>query len=131
MSEYAIQPLDAATWDAFVHLAEKHNGVWNGCWCTWFHPACAEKGESPKGNRGYKERLVREGKAHAALVFDGDVASNGVSTALRRSFRTFTTGRSTTQASTRRRITALLASSSTGTTGAKASQPWRFVVPWI
>ena len=74
MSEYAIQPLDAVTWDAFVHLAEKHNGVWNGCWCTWFHPACAGKGESPEGNRAYKERLVREGKAHAALVFDGDVA---------------------------------------------------------
>jgi len=74
MSEYAIQPLDAATWDAFVHLAEKHNGVWSGCWCTWFHPACAEKGESLEGNRAYKERLVREGKAHAALVFDGDVA---------------------------------------------------------
>jgi GNAT superfamily N-acetyltransferase len=48
--------------------------VWNGCWCTWFHPACAEKGESPESNRAYKERLVREGKAHAALVFDGDVA---------------------------------------------------------
>jgi GNAT superfamily N-acetyltransferase len=74
VSGYAIQPLDAATWDAFVHLAEKHNGVWNGCWCTWFHPACAEKGGSPGGNRAYKERLVREGKAHAALVFDGDVA---------------------------------------------------------
>ncbi len=27
MSAYAIQPLDAATLDAFVHLAEKHNGV--------------------------------------------------------------------------------------------------------
>lgn len=34
----------------------------------------AEKGESPEGNRAYKERLVRGGKAHAALVFDGDVA---------------------------------------------------------
>jgi hypothetical protein len=30
--------------------------------------------ESSEGNRAYKERLVREGKAHAALVFDGDVA---------------------------------------------------------
>ena len=77
MGGYAIQPLDAATWDAFVHLAEKHNGVWNGCWCTWFHPACVEKGESPERNHAYKERLVREGKAHAALVFDGDVAVAG------------------------------------------------------
>jgi GNAT superfamily N-acetyltransferase len=74
MSDYAIRPLEAATWDAFVDLAAKHNGVWNGCWCTWFHPACAEKGKSSAGNRAYKERLVREGKAHAALVFDGDVA---------------------------------------------------------
>jgi hypothetical protein len=71
MSEYATRPLDAGTWDAFANLAVKHNGVWGGCWCTWFHPACAVKGE---GGRAYKERLVREGKAHAALVFDGDVA---------------------------------------------------------
>ena len=74
MSEYAIRPLDAGTWDAFAELAERHNGVWNGCWCTWFHPACAERGESPDGNRALKERLVREDKAHAALVFDGDLA---------------------------------------------------------
>lgn len=74
MSEYAIKPLGAATWEAFAHLAEKHHGVWGGCWCTWFHPACAEKGVSPEGNRAYKERLVGEGKAHAALVFDGDLA---------------------------------------------------------
>ena len=74
MSEYVIRPLGAETWDAFAHLAEKHNGVWNGCWCTWFHPACAERGESHAANRAYKERLVREGRAHAALVFDGDIA---------------------------------------------------------
>jgi GNAT superfamily N-acetyltransferase len=74
MSEYAIRPLAVATWPAFVHLAEKHNGVWGGCWCTWFHPACADKGAGAAGNRAYKERLVREGKAHAALVFEGEVA---------------------------------------------------------
>jgi GNAT superfamily N-acetyltransferase len=74
MSEYTIRPLGTETWDAFVHLCEKHNGVWGGCWCTWFHPACAEKGKGPDRNRAYKERLVREGKAHAALVFDGAVA---------------------------------------------------------
>ena len=60
MSEYTIRPLTAETWDAFVQLCEKHNGVWNGCWCTWFHPACADKGQNPDGNRAYKERLVRE-----------------------------------------------------------------------
>ena len=48
--------------------------LWNGCWCRWFHPACAEKGKSPDDNRAYKKRLVRDGNAHAALAFDGDVA---------------------------------------------------------
>jgi len=74
MSEFMIRPLSSATWGAFADLAEAHNGMWGGCWCTWFHPACAEKGVSPLGNRAYKERLVHEGKAHAALIFDGDMA---------------------------------------------------------
>ena len=74
MGELTIRPLDTTTWDAFARLAEKHNGVWGGCWCTWFHPDSEERGQSPEGNRAYKERLVREGKAHAALVFNGDVA---------------------------------------------------------
>lgn len=26
MSEYAIKPLDAMTWDAYARLLEKHNG---------------------------------------------------------------------------------------------------------
>lgn len=74
MSEYTIEPLGPDTWDAFAQLAARHNGVWNGCWCTWFHPAFPERGQSPEGNRALKKRLVNEGRAHAALVFDGDVA---------------------------------------------------------
>jgi GNAT superfamily N-acetyltransferase len=74
MSKYTILPLTAATWDAFAQLAARHNGVWGGCWCTWFHPESAEKHVSAEGNRAYKQRLVLEGKAHAALVFDADVA---------------------------------------------------------
>jgi hypothetical protein len=74
MNRYTVQALDPTTWDAFVRLAERHNGVWGGCWCTWFHPADPEQGVSTAGNRGYKERLVRAGRAHAALVFDGDDA---------------------------------------------------------
>ena len=69
-----VRPLAAATWDAFADLAERHNGVWGGCWCTWFHTFHAEKEYSYEANRALKERLVREGRAHAALVFDGDVA---------------------------------------------------------
>ncbi|KQQ94313.1 acetyltransferase [Leifsonia sp. Leaf325] len=74
MDDHEIRPLTAETWDAFADLAERHNGVWGGCWCTWFHPACAEKGQTAEGNRAYKERLVREGRAHAALVFEGETA---------------------------------------------------------
>jgi GNAT superfamily N-acetyltransferase len=73
MSEYAVRALDASTWDAFARLVEKHNGCgFGGCWCTWFH---TREGR-PEGEVGrpWKERLVREGKAHAALVFDGDAA---------------------------------------------------------
>ena len=74
MSEYTVKPLSTGTWDAFAQLAERHNGVWGGCWCTWFHTACSEKEYDAAANRALKERLVSEGRAHAALVFDGDVA---------------------------------------------------------
>jgi GNAT superfamily N-acetyltransferase len=71
---YRIEPLGPRTWDAFADLAERHNGVWGGCWCTWFHlyPDCPER--KTLGNRAFKQRLVDEGRAHAALVFDGDTA---------------------------------------------------------
>jgi GNAT superfamily N-acetyltransferase len=76
MSEYMVRPLGPGTWDAFARLAERHNGVWNGCWCTWFHTLNAEKEKdrTSESNRALKERLVNEGRAHAALVFDGDEA---------------------------------------------------------
>jgi len=74
MGEYAVEPLGPATWDAFARLMERHNGVFGGCWCTWFHTFHAEKTFTAEGNRALKERLVQEGRAHAALVFDGDEA---------------------------------------------------------
>jgi GNAT superfamily N-acetyltransferase len=51
----------------------QRNGVWR-CWCTWFHPRRKDLDIDVEAGRPYKEFLVREGKAHAALVFDGDVA---------------------------------------------------------
>jgi GNAT superfamily N-acetyltransferase len=76
MSGYMVQPLRPDTWDAFEQLAKRHNGVWNGCWCTWFHTLYAEKekGRPSEDNRALKQRLVNEGRAHAALVFDADLA---------------------------------------------------------
>jgi GNAT superfamily N-acetyltransferase len=74
MPDYTIKSLGPDTWDAYAALIERHNGVWGGCWCLWFHPKYPEKGESPEGNRALKQRLVNEGKTHAAIVFDGERA---------------------------------------------------------
>lgn len=84
MSEYAIKPLGPDTWDDFAGLAERHNGCWcavhgscwtggDGCWCMRFQRSCIPK-EPGDDNRGRKQRLVSDGRAHAALVFDGDAA---------------------------------------------------------
>ena len=74
---YEIVPLSPDTWAAFDALVQRHNGIFGGCWCTWFHdghPSCAGRGETAEGNRAIKKRLVDEGVAHAALVMDGDEA---------------------------------------------------------
>jgi hypothetical protein len=84
MSECTIRPLSPDTWDDFAALAERHHGCWNavhgscwaegdGCWCMRFQRSCAPK-QAGEVNRARKRRLVSEGRAHAALVFDGDMA---------------------------------------------------------
>ena len=70
MKEYTTKPLDETTWSDFAHLVEANNGVWGGCWCMWYHGKDA--GESPEAKRRTKERLVREGRAHASLVYKGE-----------------------------------------------------------
>lgn len=70
MTAYEIKPLDARTWTDFARLVEANNGVWGGCWCMWYHRKDA--GETPAQKRAAKEQLVLEGRARAALVFDGD-----------------------------------------------------------
>ena len=69
MAGYDIKPLNIETWPDFAQLVERHNGVWGGCWCMGFHPEGNEQGPQ---RRAQKERRVREGRAHAALVYDGD-----------------------------------------------------------
>ena len=74
MSEYEVRPLGPDTWPEFARLVERHNGVFGGCWCTWFHTLSSEKERTYEGNRSLKQRLVHAGRAHAALVYDGDEA---------------------------------------------------------
>ncbi|WP_151081820.1 GNAT family N-acetyltransferase [Nocardioides cynanchi] len=69
-----IRPLSTETWPAFAELVARHNGVFGGCWCTWFHTEEKDKERTYESNRDLKCGLVESGRAHAALVFDGDEA---------------------------------------------------------
>jgi len=70
--DYEVKALTPETWPAYADMLERHNGVFGGCWCTWFHTMHGEKTFSAEDNRDLKRRLVAEGRAHAALVFAGD-----------------------------------------------------------
>ena len=74
MTDYTIRPLVPDTWDAFARLMERHNGVFGGCWCTYFHTMSADKERTYEANRALKCRLVDQGRAHAALVLHDDEA---------------------------------------------------------
>jgi GNAT superfamily N-acetyltransferase len=71
MTDFVVKPLDATTWLDFARLVEKHNGVWGGCWCMAFHAEGVGRTKTAAQNRAEKEVRVREGRAHAALVYDG------------------------------------------------------------
>ena len=61
------RPLSPETWPDFARLVQANNGVWGGCWCIGFHA----KPEPGLSHREAKEALVRAGRAHAALVYEG------------------------------------------------------------
>ncbi len=72
--ELTVTELNTSTWDAFAELVERNNGIFGGCWCTYFHPDCAERQPGYEGSRALKKRLVEAGEAHAALVMIADEA---------------------------------------------------------
>ncbi len=71
MTGFSVKSLNETTWPDFARLVERHNGVWGGCWCMAFHPEGVGRTKTASQNRTEKERRVREGRAHAALVYDG------------------------------------------------------------
>jgi len=71
---HVIKPLTPETFPAWLALAQKHNGVWGGCYCSYFHNDTAETAKDDYDRPTFKQRLVHEGVAHAALVFEGDAA---------------------------------------------------------
>jgi GNAT superfamily N-acetyltransferase len=70
MSDLVVKPLTEATWPDFERLVEAHNGVWGGCWCMALHPARDQSRRNPAANEEDKSALVKQGDAHAALVYD-------------------------------------------------------------
>ena len=68
---FLTKPLDAETWADFARLAEDNHGVGSGCWCLSFHEEGRRGVHSPEQRRALKEALVRDDRAHAALVYDG------------------------------------------------------------
>ena len=74
MASDRVRPLTLETFPAWRALAQKHNGVWGGCYCSYFHGDTEQTVKSEFDRPTFKERLVAEGIAHAALVFDGDDA---------------------------------------------------------
>ena len=75
MTAFGVKPLDDTTFPDFARLAERHNGVWGGCWCLAFHARAAPGRTGAHAlNRAEKARRVHEGEAHAALVYDGPLA---------------------------------------------------------
>ncbi len=71
---YRIEPLTPDTWQAFADLVQRGKGLFVGCWCTNFHCHPDPPERKQLGNQAFKQRLVDEGRTHAALVFDGDEA---------------------------------------------------------
>ena len=69
-----IVPLTPDTWAMFDAMVVRHNGIFGGCWCMYFHPDSEERGPGAEGNRAMKKLYVERCVAHAALVIDGDEA---------------------------------------------------------
>ena len=91
--------LGPRTWGAYARMMERHNGVFGGCWCTYFQTMPSEKTYDADDNLSLKQRLVRKA-CPAALVYDGDEAVAWASTARRGGCRRSTTAGSTTRRAT-------------------------------
>jgi len=74
MSALTTRPLSEETWPAFDHLVASEGGVWGGCWCIGFHLDPKGPKDQCRPHRETKHRLVQEGRALAALVFEEDEA---------------------------------------------------------
>ena len=76
MSEtaYDIKPLSPQTWPAFDALVSGTTASSAAAGASGSTPTSPERGQGAEANRALKKAYVEQGKAHAALVMDGDEA---------------------------------------------------------
>ena len=70
MREFMVRALGPDTWDGFAGLARRHNGVFGGCWCTYFHTMHSDV--RPQQGHGELRHAL-----HRALTATGDVSPRG------------------------------------------------------
>ena len=69
---YSSKELNSTTWPDFETLFAKHNGVWGGCWCMFYHTIgeFLIKGHGPD-NKKTKKALVKKRRTHGIIVYSG------------------------------------------------------------
>ncbi len=69
-SVYTAKELSPSTWPDFEALFAKHNGVWGGCWCMFYHKpgTFLIKGQADK-NKQAKKSLVKKRQSHGIIVY--------------------------------------------------------------
>jgi hypothetical protein len=69
---YSAKELTPSTWLDFEKLFAKHNGVWGGCWCMFYHKQgeFQIKDHAPQ-NKRVKKALVKRGKSHGIIIYSG------------------------------------------------------------
>jgi hypothetical protein len=69
---YSSKVLSPATWPDFGALFAKHNGVWGGCWCMFYHTKgeFLIKGHGPD-NKKAKKAPVQKRRTHGIIVYSG------------------------------------------------------------
>jgi GNAT superfamily N-acetyltransferase len=71
MARFLIRELGRETWPDFKRFFETRPPPWSGCWCIPFHLKPGEPEGTAAERKALKEKLVRENRSHAALVYDG------------------------------------------------------------
>jgi hypothetical protein len=58
VTNLVFKPLTPATWPAYAAMVGRNNGLFGGCWCTWFHLLPDPPEREALGNAEFKRKLV-------------------------------------------------------------------------